>query len=88
MLKVAPAFITNLEHQPHYAAIIQSVITLAHSLDMRVIGEGIESESELAQLQALDCDMGQGFYLSGSVGPDQVRNLLTAQPRAFRRRSA
>ncbi len=76
VLKISPAFVTNLEGQPQYAAVIQAIITLAHSLDMQVIGEGVESESQLAQLQALDCDMGQGFFLSGPLSAEQTRRCL------------
>jgi len=88
VLKIAPAFVSHLGNQPQYAAVIQAIITLAHSLDMQVIGEGIESESQLAQLQALDCDMGQGFYLAGPLNSEQALAYLVQSSSAIARRRA
>jgi EAL domain-containing protein (putative c-di-GMP-specific phosphodiesterase class I) len=43
--------------------LVAMILSLAHNLGCRVIGEGIESEEQLAELVGLDCRFGQGFYL-------------------------
>lgn len=55
------------------ALIVQSVIELAHALDMRVVAEGIETSEALRQLIDLGCDQGQGYYLGRPV----PANLIT-----------
>lgn len=46
--------------------LVRAMIQMAHSLNMRVVAEGIESESILGQLQQLGCDEGQGYWWSAA----------------------
>jgi EAL domain-containing protein (putative c-di-GMP-specific phosphodiesterase class I) len=61
---------------------VRSVIRLARSLGLRVIAEGVETEQQLAELVALECDWAQGFYFSRPVEPGTFTALLeTRAPR-------
>lgn len=64
VLKIDRAFVSNLGTALDYSAIIQAVITLAHTLNMTVVAEGIETAGQLAQLQTLDCDHAQGYFFA------------------------
>ena len=67
-LKIDQVFTRNMVQDPKVAMIVRSIITLAHSLDMRVNAEGIEDPQQMALLQSLGCDELQGFLL-GKPGP-------------------
>ncbi len=69
-VKIDRAFTHNLGHDAKVGLIVRSIITLAHSLDIRVNAEGVETASQLAALQEHGCDELQGFLL-GRPGPAQ-----------------
>ncbi len=54
------------------AMLIRSTIDLARSLGVRVVAEGIEDEATRARLEALGCELGQGFHLSPPLDGDDV----------------
>jgi len=51
----------------HAAALVISIISLAHSLGLRMVAEGVENAVALAELTRHGCDQAQGFYLSRPV---------------------
>lgn len=63
-LKVDRSFVYSVDENGENSAILQTIISLAKSLKMKIIAEGIETESQLALLQYLGCDYGQGFLLA------------------------
>ncbi|HEV8590980.1 MAG TPA: GGDEF domain-containing phosphodiesterase, partial [Pyrinomonadaceae bacterium] len=63
-LKIDRSFVYSVGEQGENSEILQTIISLAKNLKMRVIAEGIETVSQLAVLQNLGCDFGQGFLLS------------------------
>ncbi|MHC4209503.1 MAG: putative bifunctional diguanylate cyclase/phosphodiesterase [Planctomycetota bacterium] len=67
VLKIDRTFVLNTDGNREYAAVIHAIITLAHTLNMKVVGEGVETAGQLAQLQALECDWAQGNYFSESL---------------------
>ena len=67
VLKIDRTFVLNTDENREYAAVIHAIITLAHTLNMKVVGEGVENTGQLAQLQALDCDRAQGNLFSESM---------------------
>lgn len=66
-LKVAQPLIKNITSNHQQALIIKTIIDMSHTLDIKVIAEGIETSSQLALLQELGCDFGQGYYLGHPV---------------------
>ncbi|MBS9834935.1 EAL domain-containing response regulator [Vibrio alginolyticus] len=63
-IKLDACFVAGLSSEPRCKAAISSVIALSRSLDMELVIEGVESESQLNLLQNLGCTIGQGFYFS------------------------
>jgi EAL domain-containing protein (putative c-di-GMP-specific phosphodiesterase class I) len=61
-LKVDRSFVSKLGVGENSTGIVRTIILLAHDLGMEVIAEGIESEEQLAQLQDLECEYGQGYF--------------------------
>ena len=66
-IKIDRSFVTDLAHEPDDATIVRTVIAMAHSLDLEVIAEGVETADQLAFLAAEKCDRVQGFYFSQGV---------------------
>ncbi|PCI72798.1 MAG: hypothetical protein COB38_03375 [Gammaproteobacteria bacterium] len=63
-LKIDRSFVTEIESNPNNHAIVSAIIALSHNLGISVIAEGIETKEELAVLEKLDCEIGQGYYFS------------------------
>lgn len=76
-VKIDRAFVERLEKgSPEDSAIVDTIISLARTLNMDVVGEGIESMTQLNQLQKLGCTMGQGFYFAKPMAPESIGPLL------------
>jgi diguanylate cyclase (GGDEF)-like protein/PAS domain S-box-containing protein len=75
-LKIDRSFVRDLVERPDAAAIVRAVINLGHSLDMRIVAEGIETAAQQARLLAQGCDFGQGFLYSPAVPAEAVATLL------------
>jgi len=71
-LKIDRSFVSSPGNPRDYGAIINTVIQLAHNLNMEVVAEGIETVEQLALLQTLDCDYGQGFLFSKAVDAEHA----------------
>ena len=63
-LKIDRSFVDRLGQNPEDTAIVKAIITLAHTLNVRVTGEGIETAQQVAHLMALGCQHGQGYYFA------------------------
>ncbi len=61
------------------AAIVAAVISLAHTLGLTAIAEGVETSDQLEQLRALDCDIAQGYYFARPRPAAVIDELLGAQ---------
>jgi EAL domain-containing protein (putative c-di-GMP-specific phosphodiesterase class I) len=77
-LKIDRSFVHELESRSGAEAIVRSLVTLAHSLEMQVIVEGIESMAQLEIVKKLGGDEVQGFLL-GRPTPDPVSQLRTEE---------
>ncbi|MCH2427198.1 MAG: EAL domain-containing protein [Acidimicrobiales bacterium] len=81
-LKIDRSFVSGLD-DPEVdggvgddTAIVTGTVALAHSLGLRVIAEGVETESQLRRLQRLQCDMAQGFHFSEPVTDAEFDRFL------------
>ncbi|MEO6354819.1 MAG: EAL domain-containing protein [Oxalobacteraceae bacterium] len=75
-LKIDQSFIRDIVTNPHDAAITRSVIDLGHSLNFKVIAEGVETGAQLAFLRANRCDEIQGHYFSRPLPASEFSALL------------
>ena len=66
-LKIDKSFVMAMETDDDDAKIVRSTIDLAHNLGLSVVAEGVENQAILAQLERLDCDEAQGYYISRPV---------------------
>lgn len=74
-LKIDRAFIQDIDQQNDYA-IVKSIISIAESLSLRVVAEGVETELQLAKLKSLHCDIIQGFYYYKPKPAEEIFALL------------
>jgi diguanylate cyclase len=79
-LKIDRCFIEGMTARPEDASIVGAIISLAHSLRLKVIAEGVETIEQLQRLAALGCDQYQGFYCSPAVLPARFEELVRAEP--------
>jgi diguanylate cyclase (GGDEF)-like protein/PAS domain S-box-containing protein len=79
-LKIDRLFVGMLGIDGENAELVQTITTLAHSLGMDVIAEGVESEAQLDYLRTLGCDYGQGYLFSEPVDRRTVATLIAKNP--------
>jgi len=77
-LKIDIAFVRDIVTSPDDAAIALAIISMAHSLHMVVIAEGVESRAQMAYLRRNRCDEIQGFHFSRALPADQLADLVLA----------
>lgn len=75
-LKIAQPFVQDMETNPADKALVSTMISMAHSLDMSVIAEGVETHGQLAALQNLGCDEIQGYLFSRPLTAEQFTAML------------
>ena len=87
-LKIDRSFIRDLDDAGEDGddkAITAAIIAMGHSLGLRVIGEGVETRSQLDVLRSLDCDEIQGFYFSRPVPAADIPQLLEKSFQRYRK---
>jgi diguanylate cyclase (GGDEF)-like protein/PAS domain S-box-containing protein len=75
-LKIDQSFVRQITAAPNDTTIVTAVISMGRSLKLRVVAEGVETQEELAFLQAHQCDEAQGYYFSRPVQPEEFAKLL------------
>ena len=78
-IKVDQSFVRDVPHDADDAAIIKSIIALAHSLRLEVVAEGVETEAQLSFLREQSCDLMQGYLLSKPVPAQQFARFIMSQ---------
>jgi len=76
VLKIDQSFVRDITTDADGAAIVTSIIGLAHGLRLHVIAEGVESQAQLDYLRAHDCDQIQGYYFSKPLPAAAMEELL------------
>ena len=77
-VKIDPGFVSGLGRSDDDEAVVTAVIALAHALGMQTVAEGVETALQLGRLQALGCDLAQGFHLMEPVRAAEVTAALAA----------
>ena len=75
-LKIDQSFVRQITGSRDESIIVTAVISMGRSLKLRVVAEGVQTEAELAFLQAHQCDEAQGYYFSPPVDSEQFARLL------------
>ena len=66
----------GVARRPADRAVVRSLVSLAHDLDLVVVAEGIEDGDQLAELARLGCDAGQGFHLHKPQSAADITDLV------------
>ncbi|OLE54564.1 MAG: hypothetical protein AUG51_07725 [Acidobacteria bacterium 13_1_20CM_3_53_8] len=75
-LKIDRSFISRMGAGDENTEIVRTIITLASNLGMKVIAEGVETQSQLAQLKEMKCDYGQGYLFSRPMHAEAAGLLI------------
>ncbi len=71
-LKIDQLLIRDIENDANDFAIAEAIVGIGHVLNMKVIAEGVETETQMKMLQEVGCDYFQGYYFSKPVEPEEV----------------
>lgn len=76
LLKIDKSFVNGLVEKRDHAEIVKTILTLARSLGIRVVAEGVETLEQLVALRGLNCDAGQGFLFSKPVQAETAETFF------------
>lgn len=76
-LKIDRSFVERMVEEPQSTAIVTTIISLAHALDLKVVAEGVETVQQAQFLRLLRCDQIQGYLFSKPLPADRIPELLT-----------
>jgi len=82
-MKIDRSFVSGMAVTEHYAAIVRTIITLAKNFGLKVVAEGVETDDQLRQLMALNCDQAQGYRFAKPVGALELEAMMLDE--TFRR---
>jgi diguanylate cyclase (GGDEF)-like protein len=77
-IKIDRSFITPMAHDPDDVTVVNTIISLAHAMSVKVIAEGVDSDQQSYLLKLLRCDEAQGFLFSPPLPPERMEALLAA----------
>ncbi len=77
-VKIDRSFIDSMTNNRQFSAIVHAIISLADNLDMKVIAEGVETEDQVAQLVAMECNMAQGYFFAHPMPPEEATGYLAS----------
>ncbi|MFB2875429.1 putative bifunctional diguanylate cyclase/phosphodiesterase [Floridanema aerugineum] len=71
-VKIDRSFVNQMTEDPRNLDIVETIITLAHRLDLNVVAEGVETQAQRDILRSLHCEYGQGYFFSKPLPPQQI----------------
>jgi len=84
-VKIDRSFVSAMSRNERSHAIVGSIVNMAHTLDLKVVGEGIETSEQLAMLDALGCDVIQGYLICKPMAAQDMTVFLKEQSRMVKR---
>ena len=79
-LKIDQSFVKRMQENKENMGLVPAMISIANSMGMSAIAEGVETEEQLAQLRSLNCNFAQGYLFSQPIEQQLVLKLLAATP--------
>jgi EAL domain-containing protein (putative c-di-GMP-specific phosphodiesterase class I) len=79
-LKIDRAFVSRIGPAGANSEIARAIATMAHSLGMGVVGEGVETEEQLAELKAMGCECAQGNFFAEPLAAAAAESLMLSAP--------
>ena len=75
-LKIDRSFVSDLPDEPDAVAIVNAIVAMGHSLNLKIIAEGVENREQIDFLREIGCEMMQGYYLGRALQQDDFLRLL------------
>ena len=75
-VKIDQSFVKDVTVDPDTTSLVMAIINMAHSLNLKTIAEGVETEEQWKILRLLKCDLGQGYYFSPALSPSEFEKFL------------
>lgn len=79
-VKIDRSFVNDITSSQDDAAIVRAIVAMAHSMGLKVVAEGVETDEQLAFLMYLKCDEIQGYLFSRPLPAEEATKLLEAEP--------
>jgi PAS domain S-box-containing protein len=80
VLKVDRSFVISMTHTRESRKIVAAILGLGHSLGMKTVAEGVETEEQVDMLLRLGCEMGQGWFYGHPLTADRIAAMVAAAP--------
>jgi diguanylate cyclase (GGDEF)-like protein/PAS domain S-box-containing protein len=75
-VKIDQSFVKDVATDPDATSLVTAIINMAHSLNLKTIAEGVETEDQWKILRLLKCDMAQGYYFSKALKPKEIEKYF------------
>jgi EAL domain-containing protein (putative c-di-GMP-specific phosphodiesterase class I) len=75
-VKIDRSFVSDVSTDPDTTSLVTAIITMAHSLGLKTVAEGVETEEQWKILRLLKCDLGQGYYFSQALTAADFEKLI------------
>lgn len=82
MLKIDRSFIHQMDNNQKYSEVVSTINTLAHTLGLKVIAEGVETEQQVLKLRIMKCNYAQGYYFAKPQAAQGIEYWLSQQTTA------
>lgn len=83
ILKLDMKFIRNQMSKPAERSLLKAIVEMAHTLDLKVVAEGVETEEQRDRLKAIKCDYAQGYFYAKPSPSAEYEKLLQAEPSKY-----
>ena len=77
-LKIDRSFVSGMANNEGNAELVRAIISLAHTLRLQAVAEGVETEEEMLMLQAANCDYAQGYFFGVPIDAPEATDLISA----------
>ncbi|UAB72001.1 EAL domain-containing protein [Vibrio sp. SCSIO 43132] len=81
-VKIDRSFVSNTDTNANDRSLVEAIVSMANSLGMKTVAEGIETKEQAEYIRGIGCDIGQGFFYSKALPADQFTSKWISQPEA------